>query len=52
MAAKNIFHDAGKHALEKEGWVITHDPLFIRFGGIDMYIDLSTENIIAAERGN
>ena len=52
MAAKDIFHDAVKHALEKDGWSITNDPLFIRFGGIDMYIDLGAERIIAAERGN
>ncbi|MFG6105870.1 XisH family protein [Leptothoe sp. EHU-05/26/07-4] len=52
MAAKDIFHDAVKHALEKDGWYITDDPLFIRFGGIDMYIDLGAERIIAAERNN
>lgn len=50
MPAKGIFHDAVRHALEKESWVITHDPLFIRYGGIDMYIDLAAEKIIAAER--
>ena len=50
MAAKDIFHDAVKRALEKDGWLITADPLFIRFGGIDMYIDLGAERIIAAER--
>ncbi|MEL7506291.1 MAG: XisH family protein [Cyanobacteria bacterium J06633_23] len=52
MAAKDVFHDAVKRALEKDGWDITNDPLFIRFGGIDMYIDLGAERIIAAERGN
>ena len=36
MAAKDVFHDAVKRALEKDGWDITNDPLFIRFGGIDM----------------
>lgn len=40
-----------KLALEKEGWCITHDPLFLRFGGLDMYIDLGAEKIIAAQRG-
>ena len=52
MAAKDVFHDAVKYALEKDGWHITDDPLFIRFGGIDMYIDLGAERIIAAERNN
>jgi hypothetical protein len=52
MAAKDVFHDAARHALEKEGWTITHDPLFLSFGGVDMYIDLGAEQILAAERGN
>jgi hypothetical protein len=30
MPAKDIFHDAVKIALQKDGWTITHDPLFIR----------------------
>jgi hypothetical protein len=50
MAAKDIFHDAVKCALEKEGWLITNDPLFVRFGGLDMYIDLGAEKVLAAER--
>ena len=48
MAAKDIFHDAVKHALEKDGWTITDDPLFLRFGGLEMYIDLGAECIFAA----
>lgn len=50
MPAKDIFHDAVRHALEKESWVITHDPLFIRYGGIDMYIDLAAEKILDTDR--
>lgn len=50
MPAKDIFHDAVKHALKKDGWLITNDPLFLRFGGLDMYIDLGAEKILAAER--
>lgn len=51
MPAKDIFHDAVKKGLEKEGWVITNDPLRIRAGRVDMQIDLGAERIIAAERG-
>lgn len=51
MSAKDIFHDAVKRALEKDGWTITDDPLFIRFGGLEMYIDLGAEQLFAAERG-
>jgi hypothetical protein len=28
--AKDIFHEIVKMALEKEGWLITHDPLHIK----------------------
>ncbi len=50
MTAKDIFHDAVRNALEKEGWIITNDPLFIRSLGIDFYIDLAAEKIIGAEK--
>jgi hypothetical protein len=49
--AKDLFHGVVRHALEKDGWIITDDPLFLRFGGIEMYIDLGAEQILAAERG-
>jgi hypothetical protein len=48
--AKDLFHDAVRRALEKEGWQITDDPLFISFGGVDMYVDLGAEQILGAER--
>ncbi len=50
MPAKDIFHSAVRNALIKEGWTITDDPLFIEFGGIDLYIDLGAEKIIAAQK--
>jgi hypothetical protein len=50
VAARDIFHDAVKHALEKEGWLITHDPLTLQIGGVEMYIDLGAEQLIAAEK--
>lgn len=52
MAAKDIFHNNVKHALEKEGWTITHDPLTIPALGIGNYhIDLGAEKIIGAQKG-
>ncbi|RAM50618.1 MAG: fatty-acid oxidation protein subunit alpha [Hapalosiphonaceae cyanobacterium JJU2] len=51
MSAKDIFHDAVRYGLEKEGWVITDDPLRIRAGRVDMQIDLGAKRIIAAQRG-
>lgn len=50
MATKDIFHDAVKNGLEKEGWVITNDPLRIEVGDVEMYIDLGAEEVLAAER--
>ncbi len=50
MSAKDIFHDAVRIGLEKEGWVITDDPLEIEIGGVEMYIDLGADQILAAER--
>jgi XisH protein len=50
MPSRDSFHDAVRHALEKEGWVITHDPLHLRVGQIDMYVDLGAEQVLAAEK--
>jgi hypothetical protein len=50
MSAKDKFHNLVKIALEKEGWKITSDPLYLSFGGVDIYIDLAAEKLIAAER--
>ncbi|BAY87493.1 hypothetical protein NIES267_70150 [Calothrix parasitica NIES-267] len=50
-AAFNHPHDVVKSALEKEGWNITDDPLFLRFGGLELFIDLGAERIIAAQKG-
>jgi XisH protein len=50
MPAKDFFHDCVKLALQKDGWTITDDPFFIRIGGVEMYIDLGAEKMIAAEK--
>ena len=51
MSARDKFHDAVKHALEKEGWQITHDPLRIKFGEEDkIQIDLGAEKVLGAEK--
>jgi hypothetical protein len=48
--ARDIFHEVVRNALEKEGWIITHDPLYVRVGGVGMEIDLGAEKMIAAEK--
>ncbi len=51
MAAKDIFHNIVKHALEKEGWLVTHDPYRLSLLGKEMQIDLGAEKmLIAAEK--
>lgn len=50
--AKDKFHDAVKNALIKEGWTVTDDPLFLQFGGVDLFVDLGAEKIIAAQKEN
>ena len=50
MSAKDKFHNAVKAALHKDGWIITDDPLFFRFGGVEVYIDLAAEKLFLAEK--
>ncbi|MBD2500490.1 XisH family protein [Anabaena azotica] len=50
MPAKDVFHEVVKTALEKDGWQITHDPLTISVGGVNVSIDLAAQKLIAAER--
>jgi len=39
-----------REALEKEDWKITHDPFYLAVGGVELYIDLGAEPLIAAEK--
>nr|WP_044200489.1 element excision factor XisH family protein [Oscillochloris trichoides] len=50
MSARDLFHHAVKQALCADGWTITDDPLVVQFGGVDLYIDLGAEKLIAAEK--
>lgn len=50
MPAKDIYHDTVKKALIKDGWVITHDPLILKWGSKDLYVDLGAEQLVAAEK--
>ena len=50
MPAKDIFHNTVKNALQKDGWTITHEPLSIRFGKVELYVDLGAEKLIAAQK--
>lgn len=52
MAARDQFHQAVKNGLIHDQWQITDDPLIVQFGGVDLYIDIGAEQLIAAEKGN
>ena len=52
MSAKDTYHDVVRDALEKEDWIVTDDPLQIRFLDVELRIDLGAERVIAAERDN
>ena len=51
MPAKDKYHQQVRHALEKEGWIITHDPYMLQTEGVNFPIDLGAEKLIAAEKG-
>lgn len=48
--AKDIYHEAVKIALIKDGWTITDDPLRLKFGGRMTYVDLGAEKLLAAQK--
>ena len=50
MPAKDRFHEVVKIALQKDGWTITDDPLTLRVGLRDVFVDLGAEKLLAAER--
>ncbi len=50
MPAKDMYHEAVKQALIKDGWAVTNDPLHLRYGGFDFYIDLGAEDLLGASK--
>ncbi len=50
MPARDIYHDCVKRALLKDGWIVTHDPLTLKWGRKEMYVDLGAEKLLAAEK--
>ncbi|MGK7946448.1 MAG: element excision factor XisH family protein [Microcystaceae cyanobacterium] len=51
MPAKDIYHDAVKDALIKDGWTITADPYYIIYGKLRLIADLQAETTLSAQRG-
>ncbi|NEQ95702.1 MAG: fatty-acid synthase [Cyanothece sp. SIO2G6] len=50
MPNRDRHHDSVRHALEKDGWVITDDPLRLRWGKKDMYVDLAADKLLLASK--
>ncbi|MGL5942217.1 MAG: XisH family protein [Waterburya sp.] len=51
MPAKDIFHNIVITALQKDGWQITDDPLRIKWGLRELFVDLGAKKLIAAQKG-
>ena len=52
MSRKDLYHYTIRTALEKDGWLITDDPLDLTIGEVELLADLGAERVIAAERDN
>ncbi len=50
MSRRDTHHRAVVHALQKDQWIITDDPLTLEFAGKLIGIDLAAEKLLAAER--
>ncbi|MCI0381178.1 MAG: XisH family protein [Gemmataceae bacterium] len=52
MPARDTYHDTVRNALVKDGWTITDDPLRLKWGDRDFFVDLAAERIlVAAQKG-
>ncbi len=51
MPRDDIYHDAVKSALIKDGWTITDDPLTLEFEDLQLFADLGAEKPLAATKG-
>ncbi len=45
MPARDLYHEAVKKALVRDGWTITHDPYRLTWAETDMYVDLGAERL-------
>jgi hypothetical protein len=50
MPARDFYHDVVKAALIADGWTITHDPLQLKIGKKDLFVDLGAEQLLAADK--
>lgn len=50
MPAKDIYHNAVRFALIKDGWEILTEDYTLEYGGDRLYVDIAAEKSIAAEK--
>jgi hypothetical protein len=50
MPARDVYHDAVKNALIKDGWNILADPYKIKYKDAELFADLAAEKPITAEQ--
>lgn len=48
--ARDRYHYQFRKALEKEGWIVTHDSFDFSIGLVDFEIDLGAEKMLGAEK--
>lgn len=52
MPRKDKYHDIVIEVLENDGWTITHDPLYVKIGTKEFWIDLGAEReLLIANKG-
>jgi len=51
MPKKDFYHKLVKEALKNDGWIVTHDPLYVAGGKWNFPIDMGAERLIIAEKG-
>jgi XisH protein len=50
VPAKDLYHNAVRFALVKDGWDILTDDYTLEYGGDRVYVDIAAEKSIVAER--
>ena len=51
MPAKDAFHEEVRRALHNDGWQIQADPLHLKWGRRDFYVDLAATRFLFARKG-
>jgi hypothetical protein len=50
MPARDQDHDHLRNALTNDGWTITDDPLTLKVGHTNLFVDLGAEKLLLAEK--